>query len=145
MTDVNLELIKTRAHDIRANIEKVRRYSALSDEEFFADERNLYSVQHLLLLSIEASASICLHLTSRMTGAAPASYGECFGALLAAGIIDEELSRRLTGMVRFRNLLVHQYWDIDPQRVLDYARSDIGDFEDFLAAVGLWLERESKL
>lgn len=39
-------------------------------------------------------------------------------------------------MARFRNLLVHRYWEIDPARVLHYARENLGDFEAYLAAVG---------
>ncbi|MFN2114215.1 MAG: type VII toxin-antitoxin system HepT family RNase toxin [Anaerolineae bacterium] len=143
MTNVNVEMVKAKADDIRANVEKVHRYSSLPDDEFFADERNLYSVQHLLLLAIEASVSICLHLTSRLAGTAPASYSECFGALLDAGIIDEDLSQRLTSVVRFRNLLVHQYWEVDPRRVVLYARSQTRDFTDFLEAVGRLLEGET--
>ena len=56
--------------------------------------------------------------------------------------MDDELASRLVKMVRFRNLLVHRYWEVDPVRVLDYAREDVGDFEAFLAAVEGFVRRE---
>ena len=37
--------------------------------------------------------------------------------------------------ILLRNLLVHRYWEVDPVRVLGYARENLGDFEAFLAAV----------
>lgn len=35
-------------------------------------------------------------------------------------MVDDELASRLVKMVRFRNLLVHRYWAVDPVRVLSY-------------------------
>jgi len=49
--------------------------------------------------------------------------------------MDDELASRLVRMVRFRNLLVHRYWEVDPVRVLGYARENLGDFEAFLVAI----------
>lgn len=141
-TGVNLELVKARASDIRGSLVKIRHYAALPDDTYFADERNDYAVQHLLLIAIEATAALCNHIVAHTTRAAPASYAECFDELVSNSLIDETLHRRLVGMVRFRNLLVHRYWDIDPVRVLDYARRDLADFEAFLAALGSWLANE---
>jgi uncharacterized protein YutE (UPF0331/DUF86 family) len=38
-------------------------------------------------------------------------------------------------MARFRNLLVHRYWEIDPAQVLRFARENLGDFTAYLRAV----------
>lgn len=141
-TGINLELVKARASDIRGCLVKIRAYAALPDDAFLADERNDYAVQHLLLIAIEATAALCNHLVAHTTRAAPATYAECFDGLVSIGMIDASLHGRLVGMVRFRNLLVHRYWDIDPLRVLNYARHDLADFEDFLSAIGAWLEAE---
>lgn len=43
---------------------------------------------------------------------------------------------------RFRNLLIHRYWDIDPHRVLRYARENLGDLEQFLIQLERWLGRQ---
>lgn len=136
---INLDLVKARASDIRGCLARIRVYAALPDDEFYADERNEYTVQHLLLIAIEATAALCNHLVAHTTRAAPATYAECFDGLESIGMIDASLRTRLAGMVRFRNLLVHRYWEIDPPRVLNYARHDLADFEDYLAAIGVWM------
>jgi uncharacterized protein YutE (UPF0331/DUF86 family) len=64
------------------------------------------------------------------------SYGECFQGLQEFGILDDELLERLIRMARFRNLLVHRYWEVDSKRILQYARENLGDFEAFLEQVG---------
>ena len=139
MVAVNRGLLRTRAAEIRASVAQIREYAAQSDEAFFADPRNLYSVQFLLLLAMEAAASLCGHLMARRGRVAPASYAECLEGLSAIGIVGAELAQPLTRMARFRNLLVHRYWEVDPSRVLAYAREDLGDFEAYLGAIGDWL------
>lgn len=51
--------------------------------------------------------------------------------------------RRLIRMARFRNLLVHRYWEIDHERVLLYARENLDDLEAFLFQVKAFLEQEA--
>ena len=136
---INRELIKERAGDIQRNIAKIRRYAALPDVEFFADERNLLAVLHLLLITIEATGRICTHLLAREAARSPASFAECMEGLGELGIVDAALSARLVQMARFRNLIVHRYWETDPTRVLTYARENLGDFEAYLAAVEQYL------
>jgi uncharacterized protein YutE (UPF0331/DUF86 family) len=135
MIGIDIERVKGRAREIRESLEKIRRYAALPDAEFFADERNLYTVKHLLLIAIEATASLCAHILAKTARKSPSSHAECFEGLRDLGIVDGELASHLVRMVRFRNLLVHRYWEVDPVRVLGYAREDLGDFEAFLAAV----------
>ena len=136
MNHLNEELVKARAQEIRESLRKVRHYASLPNDDFWDDERNLYTVMHLLLVSIEAVAALCSHILARLARRAPASYAECFEGLRGLEMLDDELTGNLVQMARFRNLLVHRYWEIDPERVLRYARENLGDFEAYLAAVG---------
>lgn len=108
MTGINHQLVRARAREIRESIHKVQQYAAVPDEKFFADERNLYTVEHLLLIAIEAAASLCNHILGRTASQAPASYGECFEGLRLVYKLDDPLTGRLIQMARFRNLLVHR-------------------------------------
>jgi uncharacterized protein YutE (UPF0331/DUF86 family) len=38
-------------------------------------------------------------------------------------------------MIRFRNILVHRYWEVDDKKVVQYARQDIEDFTEILKAI----------
>ncbi len=140
---VNIELLRARMGEIRESVEKIRAYAALPDEKFFADERNLHTVSHLLLVCIEAVAVICNHLLARLAQKAPASYSECFEGLKALGILDDALTGNLIGMARFRNILVHRYWNADPQRVLRYARENLGDFEAYNEQIARFIARQA--
>lgn len=141
--EVNLELLRARLGEIRDSVDKIRAYAALPDEKFFADERNLHTISHLLLVCIEAVAVICNHLLARLAQEAPASYAECFEGLKKLGILDDASTNSLIAMTRFRNILVHRYWDIDPQRILQYARQNLEDFEAYHKQITQYLSRQS--
>ncbi|MDH7512336.1 MAG: DUF86 domain-containing protein [Clostridiales bacterium] len=126
--------------EIKNNIEKVRKYASLPEKEFWGDERNILSVKHLLLESIEACGSICVHILAKKVYRAPSSFAECFEHLNRAGIINEELSLKLQNMARFRNILVHRYWEVDEKKILEYARNNLEDFEQFLRATVSYLQ-----
>lgn len=136
MSTFNLQVVRERAREIRENLEKARRYASLADDDFFADERNLYTLMHLLLIMIEATAALCNHILARTARRAPVSYAECFAGLRAVYNVDDELVARLIQMARFRNLLVHRYWEFDPKQVLRFARESLGDFEAYLRVIG---------
>ncbi len=142
MTALNRQLMRSRAREIRDSLEKIQRYTTLTDAEFFADERNLYTVMHLLLIAIEAVAAICNHILARKAGEAPSSYAECFAGIRDLKVLDDALTARLIRMVRFRNLLVHRYWEIDPTQVLRFAREDLEDFTAYLQAVAVLMSDE---
>ncbi len=139
---INVELVRHRAREIRESLGKIRAYTAQADADFLADERNLYTVMHLLLISIEAVAAICNHLLAKTAREAPASYAECFEGLHHLNILDEALQDRLIQMARFRNILVHRYWQIEPERVLRYARENLDDFDNYLYQIGQFVGRE---
>lgn len=138
-TGINEEKLKARAADVRFAIEKIQNYSALSDAEFWSDERNIYTVKYLLLQAMEALGSICVYVLSKRFQAAVSNYATCFQEMEKKGVLSSELSGRLRKMVRFRNILVHRYWDVDDRLVLEYARKDVLDMQEMLKAVWIFL------
>jgi uncharacterized protein YutE (UPF0331/DUF86 family) len=113
--------------------------SVLEEAEFLSDFRNTESAKYLLLVATEAAIDVCNHIASRRGGRAPRNYADCFAVLAELGVIDPELSGRLRRMARFRNLLVHRYWDLDNAQVYRTMREDLGDLETYRIQVAGWL------
>ncbi|MDP2799892.1 MAG: DUF86 domain-containing protein, partial [Deltaproteobacteria bacterium] len=63
--EINLEMLKARASDVEEAVKKIRIYVDLSDEVFWQDERNLFTVKYLLLQAMEAIGSICVHVLAK--------------------------------------------------------------------------------
>lgn len=130
---IDVERIKRRAEEIRGCLEKIRRYIEVPN--FWEDERNILSVKLLLLQTIEAAAAICSHIMAKKEKKAVSSFSECFELMGEKGIIEKALSDRLKRAVRFRNILIHKYWEVEDRKVVDYARSNLSDFEQFLQEI----------
>ncbi len=69
----------------------------------------------------------------------PEDYAQCFTLLGKSQLIPIQLAERLAAMARFRNRLVHLYWDIDYGQVYDVIQNDLDDLEAFSHEVAEWL------
>jgi uncharacterized protein YutE (UPF0331/DUF86 family) len=133
--EINIENLKKRISEVRENTEKIKKYASISDSEFWEDERNLLAIKHLLLQSIEACGRICSHVLAKKFFKSPSSFPDCFENLYSSKVIKKELSEKLRKMARFRNILVHRYWEIEDKKILEYARNNLEDFDQFLESI----------
>lgn len=69
--------------------------------------------------------------------------GDAFVQLAAHKMIDRALADRLVRANGFRNVLVHEYVEIDWKIVMRVIRTDMGDLALFGKAVVALLDRET--
>ena len=134
--EIDKEKIKNRMSEINEALSEIRRLTSLDDNEFWMRKENMAAVKYYLLLAIEATGSICVHIAAKRFNKGVSVFGECFEILGKEGILEEGLVSRLRKMVKFRNKLTHRYWEIDDRNILEYSRKDMEDFNDFMKAVG---------
>jgi uncharacterized protein YutE (UPF0331/DUF86 family) len=91
------------------------------------------ATQHALQLAIQCCIDIAGHLAAEEGGSAPQGYAGYFEALCDHGL-DRELAGRLRNAVGLRNVLVHDYLDID-ENVVWGALGHLDDLRDFAAYV----------
>ena len=132
---LDVKKIKFLISEIKESITDVRKFTEVSQKEFWADKRNILAVEHLLLRAIEATANICSHIAARKLQKGVESPAECFELLEKEKLINKNLSTSLRRMARFRNILVHRYWEVDERKVYQYAKENLVDFEKFIEIV----------
>ena len=137
---VNLDLLRQRAQEIRNALAGLRGYGRLPQETFLSREESVDAAKYRLIVAIEAALSICTHLAARLAQRTPDSYADCFHVLAENGIVPADLAERLARMARFRNLLVHLYGQVDDRRVWQILHNNLNDLEDYLGAVGKHLK-----
>ncbi len=133
---LNESLIRSRFEDIQKSLERLEEFRALPKEAFLADPDRLDLACYRLIVAIEAAVQICFHVGAQQLHRVPEEYAGCFAMLGEAGIIPADLSERLQQMARFRNVLVHRYWDVDYGRVYDILQSRLDDLRGFVQAIG---------
>jgi uncharacterized protein YutE (UPF0331/DUF86 family) len=132
---LNEQLIRTRCSEIGESLHRLRQMRTMPASEFSATKDAQDIAAYRLLVAIEAALSICFHLVAKKAKRAPDTYAECFAAMAEEGLIPQEMAAKLQHMARFRNMLIHRYWNIDPLRLHEIISDDIDDLDEFCAAV----------
>ena len=128
---------------ITARIAKIRQYVALlkrirgqAGEAAFVKDPLIYgNAERYLQLAIQALLDISNHIVADMNLNLPADNRELFGLLAKERVLSARLAKRLAPMAGFRNILVHEYLEIDRRRVYRVLKDDLGNFERFIKAV----------
>ena len=94
-----------------------------------------------LQIAAQAVFDIGNHVLSGGFAERPADYAAIPGMLGRKGVITAELEGRLRGLAGFRNLLVHDYARVDPDRVREMLETRLPDLVAFADAVEDWLNR----
>lgn len=134
--NLNLDLIRDRFQDIQQSLDRLDRIKTLPRDVFLADQDTLDVACYRLPVAIEAVLQICFHISARRLNHVPEEYAECFAVLGEAGVVSQNLSENLQQMARFRNMLVHVYWQVDYDRLYSIVQEDLGDLQAFIQAVG---------
>lgn len=136
---LDVDVVRGRCGEIEQALDRLARIRAAGRESFLADADAKDIACYRLLLAIEAALALCYHVSARRLKQVPDDYAGCFAGLARGGLITTELSTRLQQMARFRNLLVHVYWDVDYGRVFDVLENDLGDLRLFSQAIAALL------
>lgn len=118
--------------EAETSIQNLNELSSLPEEEFLKNKHYVASAKYNLLIAIEACIDIAYHIISKNRMRLPRDYADSFKVLMENNVISEDLGKRLMLMARFRNRLVHIYWDVDDKMVYQYIRENISDIEEFL-------------
>lgn len=99
-------------------------------------------VERNIELSIEQMIDICRHIISALDLKEPETYSECFDILGSAKIIpDDKIKELFKSMVRFRNLLIHAYDEIDDSITYGILKKRLGDFNIFIKTIRNYLNK----
>lgn len=138
------EAIMPRMSGIRRNLVKLRNWGELPFEQFKRGD-TFDLVQHNLRLTLEGILNIGGHILSRLPGGRPTEYAEIAVKLGELGVVDQTFAeKKLAPMAKLRNVLVHQYADIDPEKIYTVVREHLDDVETFLKAVKSVVEHPEK-
>ena len=120
-------------------IRQARAYYAMPSEKPFADD---FYKQDAVVINLQRACEQCIDATNHVIRlkklGLPSTSAESFTMLRKAGFIDAAMEKKLIGMVGFRNVITHQYQDVDCRRVEEVIRRHADDliaFADVITAL----------
>jgi len=127
-----------RVEELVAMLEEVRRGGR---ERLLTDRHAQLETERALQVAIQACIDIGAQLVAERGLPPPDTYRGIFERLDGAGLLDGRLARQLGDAAGLRNILVHGYLDVDPER-LWWSLTELDDLRGFCAAVGSLLYNE---
>lgn len=125
--------------ELRKSVQRLSVLSQVEENQFVADDDKVASAKYHFIVAIEACIDFCNHVISRNSLRVPEDYGDTFRVMAEAGALSPEFAEELVSMGKFRNRLVHLYWEVDDRQVHQLLCSRLPDFKRFLNAMANYL------
>jgi uncharacterized protein YutE (UPF0331/DUF86 family) len=104
---------------------------ARPDHEILLDQHIMKSLKYSTIVIAGAIAATLQHILAKRHNAVVEGYMEVFRKTREFRILSDDLVSRLQPFLRFRNMLVHQYWRVNDQKFLANLRDGLRDFHEF--------------
>jgi len=126
------QLVAQKLESLRRCIQRVELKLPDSVETLLTDLDAQDIVSLNLTRAVQMSVDIASHwLAGHSEATAPKTMGQAFDALANSGVIEHELAVRMRKSVGFRNVMVHNYDDVNWEIVFAICQYHLGDFRAF--------------
>ena len=132
---IDKELIHGKIDIIERDITFLSSYKEKDEGEILSNYKEIQAIKYSLFEIIEASIDIASHIISTKGLQRAESYAEMFEILGKNDLIETQLSKELSNMARFRNVLVHGYAKIDNSKVLVFIKEKLLDVENYIKVI----------
>ena len=125
-------------------LDHLRQLSAYREDDFLSDFTKIGSARYYLQVAIETCINMAHHIIASERLRAPQNYFDAFVVLSENAIIPDDFLPTLRQMVRFRNRLVHLYWEVDDQVVYEILQTNLNDLETFARYVLTFMDENTQ-
>ncbi len=98
-----------------------------------------YDRQDIIVLNLqracEQAVDMANHAVATRKLGWPQTSAESFDLLQRAGIVTVDMADKMKAMVGLRNVVVHQYQDLDLDIIASVVRDHLGDLSDFARTI----------
>ena len=141
MTD--RELILKKLEQIEQALQVLERHRTHSAKEFERSLETRWIVERGLEIIMQAVFDIGAHILAADRKNDWEDYAGLIEKLGLHGVVPEEFARRFRDMAGFRNVLVHEYLEIDLRILERVVKEELENFRKFVRYIMEYLERKA--
>jgi len=132
---INFNVIENKISSVQKYLKILERYKEYSREEIEKNVDIRGAVERYLYLAIQSTIAIAEAVISFKNFRKPTTMAESFIILSEEGIIDREFAEKLIKMVGFRNIIAHDYEELNYDIVYDVLHQRLKDIEKFIEII----------
>ena len=129
---VDKDVVLNRIKHLEDNINYLKKIENFDQKTFSSDPDIYYRFERALHLAVEAVLDLGNHLIADQNLETPDSNRDIFRILFENKIISERLKKSLIKMAGFRNILVHDYLDLNRELEYEIIKNSIKDIKEFM-------------
>jgi uncharacterized protein YutE (UPF0331/DUF86 family) len=129
---VDREIFSRRLVALQGYLAKLRAFRDTTEDEFVRTAALHDLAERYLHLAVECALDLANHYIAESDLPTPETNQDSFSCLENAGEIDAALAARLRSWAGFRNVLVHEYIDIDHGIAWTAIQEELGDLDAFV-------------
>jgi len=141
---VNQEIITRFLGLLRQYAGELKNEQHATWEEFSQDTKNKRFVERTLQMCIEVCLDIGNHIISDEGWKEAETNRDIFLRLKEKEVVSDDLLNRLLQMAGFRNRIIHDYAEIEPEMVYGILKNNLKDFDSYASEILNWLEKKRK-
>jgi uncharacterized protein YutE (UPF0331/DUF86 family) len=127
---VKTEVIRKRLQKLDEYLKFLRGLRSYSLAEFLENPEHYGSAERFLHLAIEVTLDIGNHIVADLGLGEVNWYSDIVYALEEKKFISEDIREKWIRMVGFRNILVHDYLEVDRSIVYDILQNHLQDLDE---------------
>lgn len=126
------QLVAQKLESLRRCIQRVEARIPTHLDTFLTD----LDAQDIISLNLTRAVQMCVDIASHWLAEhtdsnAPKTMGQAFDALARSGVIESGLAEGMRKSVGFRNVMVHNYDEVNWEIVFSICQKHLGDFREF--------------
>lgn len=131
----NLNILENKISSIKKYLKILSAYQKISSNIIKKDLTLRGAVERYLYLAVQATIDLAEAIIAYKNLRKPSVYSEAFDILQEEKIITAKLCEKLVQMTDFRNIIAHDYEDIDFQIVYSILQNNLADSLLFISQI----------
>ena len=136
---------------VSVKLEQIERYhgeltakrETISRREFLSSTTERRAVERMFENAIQACADLVQHVASREFGFDGTTSKGAIRVLAREGVIDEGTAGTLVAAIGFRNVLTHEYGQINYDEVYETLQTGLSVYDTYSQQVARWIKKTS--
>lgn len=132
--------VRAKLRRIRELLDQLVGMGRVDAARLSAEPVTALAVERILTLLVDLAFASNSHVVVGTLGRAPDTYGESFVLAAKAGMIDDKLAAAFRPSVGMRDVLVHDYLDVDRERVAAAVPLAVEQYGEYVRQVAAYLD-----
>lgn len=142
---LDTDVIGRRLRQMSRLLEHLAGVGPVGEGRLVAEPIVRLAVERVLTQLVDLAVDINSHIGSAVLGRAPERFRDSFDLAVEAGALRHETGEALKGSTGLRNVLVHEYLDVDYALVAEAVPQALDGFGDYVRQVARWAREQDRV